>query len=174
VISHTKNKIRYISALVHFEEYQLADPAYALALTGKAGGMVQRLERLIANRNRSLNKLEMAGLALLLLVSSLFIAAKPGKHPELIPKANKTAPLSPELRKYIHNRELAARKQFLERKIAAGTANKAEALEFFGYKGEPISPELRKYYQERELATGRRLRAEEAARQRAHPKDSLP
>jgi bla regulator protein BlaR1 len=187
-VSQTRNKVRYISALVHFEEYRLNTPAYALALTGKNGGMLQRLERMAANRNRSLNKLEAAGLALLLLVSSLVIAAKPGSRAELIPKANKTAPapLSAQLRKYIHDRELAARKIFLEQKMAEGTANKAEALEFFGYKllkepatatqtkGIQISPELRRYFQERERATGRRLRAEEAAMARKRSKDSIP
>ncbi len=173
-VSHTKNKIRYISALVHFEEYRIATPGYALALTGKNGGMLQRLERMAANRNRSLNKLEVAGLALLLLVSSLFVAARPANHPEMISKTNKTAPISPELRRYYHERELAARKRFLEQKEAAGTATKSEALELLKYTGTTISPELRKYYQERERATGKRLRAEEAARQRARSKDSLP
>jgi len=173
-VSHTKNKVRYISALVHFEEYAHSSPGYALALTGKKGGMLQRLERMAANRNRSLNKLEMTGLALLVLLSSLFIAARPGPELASIASKSASAPLSPELRKYVHNKELAARKQFLEQKIAAGTANKAEALEFFGYKGVPVSPELRKYYQERELATGRRLRAEEAARRRTRLADSIP
>jgi len=173
-VSHTKNKIRYISALVHFEEYRLSTPGYALALTGKGGGMMQRLERMAANRNRSLNKLEVAGLALLLLMSSLFIAAKPNNRPELIPKANKTAPLSPELRKYLHNKELAARIRFLERKEAAGTANKSEALELLRYQNKPISPELRKFFQEREREMAKQGRAEQATMQRARSKDSLP
>jgi bla regulator protein BlaR1 len=163
-VSHTKNKIRYISALVHFEEYSLSAPGYALALTGKNGGMLQRLERMAANRNRSLNKLELAGLALLLLLSTLFIAAGPG--PALISTANKTAraPMSPELRKYLHDRELAARKRFLEQKEAAGTATKSEAVELLRYvqnkepaatiqtEAVPISPELRKYIHDREVA----------------------
>jgi bla regulator protein BlaR1 len=94
-VSHTNNKIRYISALVHFEAYSLSTSGYALALTGKSNGMLGRLERMASNRNRSLNKLEVAGLALLLLVSSLFIAARPANHPEWVPEANKTvaAPL---------------------------------------------------------------------------------
>ncbi|HWZ03601.1 MAG TPA: M56 family metallopeptidase [Mucilaginibacter sp.] len=173
-VSHTKNKVRYISALIHFEEYSLSAPGYALALTGKSGGMLQRLERMAANRNRSLNKLELAGLALLMLLSTLLIAARPG--PAIISVATKTAraPMSPALRKFTHDRELAARKRFLEQKEAAGTATKAEALELLRYTGATISPELRKYYQERERATGRRLRAEEAARHRTHSKDSVP
>jgi len=173
-VSHTKNKIRYISALVHFEEYSLSSPDYVLALTGKNGGMLQRLERMVTNRNRSLNKLELAGLALLLLLSTMFIAARPG--PETISTETKTAPapISPELRRYYHERELAARKRFLEQKEAAGTATKSEALELLRYTGATISPELRKYYQERERTTARRLRAEEAARHRARSKDSIP
>jgi len=174
VLGQTQNKLGYIKALVHFQEHQLTAPGYALAFGGKNGGMVQRLERIVADHNRSLSKLEMIGLAILLAVSSLFIAAKPGNSSELISKTNKTAPLSPELRNYLHNKELAARKRFLERKEAAGTATKSEALELLRYTGETMSPELRKYYQEKERATGRRLRAEEAARQRARSKDSIP
>jgi hypothetical protein len=162
-VSHTKNKVRYISALVHFEEYALSNPGLALALTGKKGGTLQRLERMATNRNRSLNKLEIAGLALLLLFSSLFIAARPG--PKLTPTVNKTAtaPIPPELRIYIHDKELAARKRFLERKEAAGAATKSEALELMRYQNKepaattqteavPISPELRKYIHDREVA----------------------
>lgn len=173
-VSHTKNKIRYISALVHFEEYSLSAPGYALAFTGKNGGMLQRLERIAANRNRSLNKLELAGLALLLLLSTLFIAARPG--PEVMPTATKTAPvpISPELRRHNHELELAARKRFLEQKEAAGTATKSEALELLKYTGATISPELQRYFRQKELETGRRLRAEEAARQQARSKDSIP
>jgi len=144
-VGHTKNKLRYVSALVHFEEYRLATPGYALAFTGKNGGMLQRLERMAANRNRSLSKLEMVGLALLLLVSSLLIAARPANRPELLSKANKAAPLSPALRRYYRERELAARKKFLEHQKAAGAAtNQTEAV--------PISPELRKYIHDREVA----------------------
>ena len=183
-VSHTKNKVRYISALIHFEEYSLSAPGYALALTGKNGGMLQRLERMAANRNRSLNKLELAGLALLLLLSTLFIAARP--KPEITSVATKTAPapMSPELRKQLHEKELAARKRFLEQKVAKGIATKTDVLELYGYDPnkalldqiakKPMSPELRRYIQQMELATGRRLRAEEAARQRTLPKDSIP
>ncbi len=117
-LRYTQNKTRYIRALVHFEEYQADNTGYALALTGKGGNMLQRLERIAINRNRSLNRLEMAGLALLLLVSSLFVAARPNNKVEITQKTTKTTPVSPELRRYYHERELALRKQFLERKRA--------------------------------------------------------
>jgi len=144
-VSHTKNKVRYISALVHFEEYALSSPGYAMALTGKSGGMLQRMERMATNRNRSLNKLEMLGLALLLLVSSLFIAARPAPEFKSIASKTTPAPLSPELRKYIHDREAAMRKRFLEQQKAARTpVTQNEAV--------PISPELRKYIHDREVA----------------------
>jgi len=165
-VNHTQNKVRYISALVRFEEYSLSNPGYALAFTGNKGGTLQRLERMAANRNRSLNKLEIAGLALLLAVSSIFIAARPGNHPSMISKSNKAAPakLSPELRRYYHERELAARKRFLERKEADGSATRSEVLELLSYdqnkepgattqtEAAPISPELRRYIGDREAA----------------------
>jgi len=211
-VSYTKNKVRYISALVHFEEYALSNPGLALALTGKKGGMLQRLERMAANRNRSLNKLEMAGLALLVLLSSVFIAARPGSEMASIASKAPTAispeisitggaitriaptpltsepwgeifkkqkeraaqkrileqqkaesaattqiepvPISPELRKYIHDRELAV------------ATHQPGAV--------PLTPEFKKYILNREIAVANRLKAEKAALQRTRPTDSIP
>ncbi len=212
-VSHTKNKVRYISALVHFEEYSLSNPGFALALTGKKGGMLQRLERMAANRNRSLNKLEMAGLALLLLLSSVFIAARPG--PELASTINKTsAPLSPEPKNtgdavvtriaptpltsepwgeiFRKQKERAAEKRLLEQqkaKNAAATQIEAVPIspELRKYIHDrevavathqpgavPLTPEFKKYILDREAAVANRLKAEEATRQRTRSKDSIP
>ncbi|HWD90249.1 MAG TPA: M56 family metallopeptidase [Mucilaginibacter sp.] len=161
-VDHTRNKAGYIRALVHFEEYQLLAPGYVQALTGK-NGMLQRMQRMTANHNRSLNKLEVAGLSLLLLVSGLIIAAKPADRSGMVPKEiHNAAPMSLEQRYYLHEKELAARKQFLKRKVAEGTATRADALELLRYDPPtqpamqhdpvPVSPQLRKYIHDREVA----------------------
>lgn len=76
-VNNTQNQIGYIQALVHFEEYRMASPRKALALTGMPGSMLARLDRLSARKNRSLGKLELAVLALVLLLSTVFIAVSP-------------------------------------------------------------------------------------------------
>lgn len=76
-VNHTQNQIGYIQALVHFEEYRLASPRKALALTGTPGSMLARLDRLLARKNRSLGKLELAVLAFVLSLSTAFIAVSP-------------------------------------------------------------------------------------------------
>jgi bla regulator protein blaR1 len=77
VIARTKNQIGYIEALVHFEQYRLASPRNAVALTGTPGSMLARLERISVGKNRSLGKLELIVLAVLLALSAAFIATNP-------------------------------------------------------------------------------------------------
>jgi len=113
VVGHTQNKIGYIKALIHYQEHQLSVPDYALAFSGKGNGMLQRMERIVANKNRSLNKLEMISLAILLVISTLFIAAKPRNDFESIMKAGQTATTksSPSNLERINQRELEAKKK---------------------------------------------------------------
>lgn len=163
VVGHTRNKIAYIHALVHFEEYRLGSPGHALAFSGKNGSVLQRLERMTHRSNRSLNRIETIILSLLLVFSSLLIAARSGSG--LMSTANKIVPvpISPALKKYYFEQERAARIRYLEQKEAKGTADKSEALELLRYQHKkpvpasqsqdrPISPELRKYIHDREIA----------------------
>lgn len=77
VINQTKNKIGYIKALVHYEQYRAGIPAYAAAFSGTGKGMLQRLERIISNRNHSLHKLEVFGLTLLISAGILLAIIRP-------------------------------------------------------------------------------------------------
>jgi beta-lactamase regulating signal transducer with metallopeptidase domain len=77
VIGQTKNKVVYAQALVHFQEYTLTSSRKAVALTGMPGSMLARLERISAGKNRSLGKLELIVLAVLLVLTTMFIAASP-------------------------------------------------------------------------------------------------
>ncbi len=65
VISQTKNRVGYMRALVGFEEYRQDLPDQVLAVSGNAGAIPQRIERMISGKNRSLLKLEVIILSLM-------------------------------------------------------------------------------------------------------------
>jgi beta-lactamase regulating signal transducer with metallopeptidase domain len=77
VIAQTQSQIGYLRALVHFEEYRLGLPRQTVALTGTRSSMLDRLERILAGKNRSLGKLELIILGAVLVLSTAFIAASP-------------------------------------------------------------------------------------------------
>jgi beta-lactamase regulating signal transducer with metallopeptidase domain len=77
VIAHTHNEVGYMRALVRFEEYRNNLPLHAIALTGTRGNMLDRLERILAGKNRPLGKLELTVLGFILVLSIVFIAASP-------------------------------------------------------------------------------------------------
>lgn len=77
VLAQTGNKISYIQALVHFQEYSFNPPRHTFALGGKGTAVIARMERMINNRNRGLNYLEIICLAILLAFGVLFISAGP-------------------------------------------------------------------------------------------------
>ena len=89
VVNHTKNQIGYIKALIHYEQYRAGIPAYAAAFSGTGTGMLRRVERMISNRNHSLHKLEMLGLAILISIGIFLTNFRPVKghdpaRPELL------------------------------------------------------------------------------------------
>ncbi|WP_295793782.1 M56 family metallopeptidase [Mucilaginibacter sp.] len=77
VLAQTGNKINYIRALVHFQEYNFNPPRHTFALGGKGTAIIARMERMIDNRNRGLNYIEIICLAILLVFGVLFITAGP-------------------------------------------------------------------------------------------------
>jgi len=72
VIRHTGNKINYIRALVHFEEQRT--PPYTMAFGG-GSGILPRVERLAAGYGRTLNKIELFILSVLLVLTCFFEGA---------------------------------------------------------------------------------------------------
>ncbi|MCO5948295.1 M56 family metallopeptidase [Mucilaginibacter flavidus] len=77
VLAQTGNKINYIRALVHFQEYNFNPPRHTFALGGNGTAIIARMERMINNRNRGLNYFEIICLAILLAFGVLFISAGP-------------------------------------------------------------------------------------------------
>ena len=73
VIRHTGNKIDYIRALLHFEEQRA--PSYAMAFGG-GSGILPRMERLAAGYSRTLNKLELFLLSVLLVLTCFFVGLR--------------------------------------------------------------------------------------------------
>ncbi|SHN01777.1 M56 family metallopeptidase [Mucilaginibacter sp. OK098] len=111
VLYHTQNKVGYIKALVRFEEHRVTTLQPALAFTGQNGGMVQRLERMVNNRNSTLNKLEVMGLALLLVITSLFVVLSPANSIRSVIKSPQGA-VKPDF----NRSEQAARERELKKK----------------------------------------------------------
>jgi bla regulator protein BlaR1 len=58
VISHTDNRVGYVSALVAFQEYHLAAPVLAPALTDSKGHLLARVKRILYNTNKTLDGME--------------------------------------------------------------------------------------------------------------------
>jgi bla regulator protein BlaR1 len=86
-LAQNTGKAQYIRALVSCQEYQ-STPAYAMAFPGQKNHLVDRVKRLITNRNNSLGAFEKTLLAICLVMSGLCFSAYAGK--ETIKKAAHT------------------------------------------------------------------------------------
>ncbi|RFM28007.1 M56 family metallopeptidase [Deminuibacter soli] len=77
-VAHTGNKAKYIRALVSCQEYHTrgASAHYAMTLGKKGGALMQRVQRMIGSRNRSLNRWEKLLLSLCI-VAVLVVAGIP-------------------------------------------------------------------------------------------------
>jgi len=84
VIRHTGDKVDYIRALLHFEEQRA--PSYAMAFGGSSR-MLSRVERLAAGYSRTLNRMELLILTLLLVLTCYFMG-----HPVFSMRASMPAP----------------------------------------------------------------------------------
>ncbi len=74
-IAQTSSKTNYLNALVNCDEYRGATPAYSMALAGNKGKLINRVKRVVSNRNHSLNFAEKAVLAVCLVCAGLFMVA---------------------------------------------------------------------------------------------------
>ncbi len=74
-VSQNNNKINYIRALVSCEEYQASVPAYAMGLPGSKNTLLNRVKRIVSNRNYSLNLFEKTILAVCLVILGLGVSA---------------------------------------------------------------------------------------------------
>jgi len=74
-LAQNHNKINYIRALVSCEEYQASVPAYAMGFPGSKNSLLNRVKRMVNNRNYSLNLFEKTVLAVCLVVLGLGVSA---------------------------------------------------------------------------------------------------
>jgi bla regulator protein BlaR1 len=77
-IAVTNNKTNFINALISFQEYNLNKTSYAMTFPGNKHQLLNRIKRIISDRNKTLNAAEKSilsfGIALFILFS--FVAAK--------------------------------------------------------------------------------------------------
>ncbi|MES2005207.1 MAG: M56 family metallopeptidase [Bacteroidota bacterium] len=77
-IAVTNNKTKFINALIAFQEYHFSNNAYAVGFPGKKNQLLNRVKRIVHNRNKTLNAAEKSvlsfGMAILVLFS--FAAAR--------------------------------------------------------------------------------------------------
>ncbi|MBV9987544.1 MAG: M48 family metalloprotease [Chitinophagaceae bacterium] len=77
-ISVTNSKTQFINALISFQEYHQAQPSLGLAFPGSRHQLLNRVKRIISNRNKTLNAAEKGilsvGVAIFIMFS--FVAAK--------------------------------------------------------------------------------------------------
>lgn len=100
-IRATASKAQLIHALVAFQEYSLAAPAFAVAFPGRRNPLLDRVKRIVYNRNKTLNAMEKLFLTGCLIVAAgLTLAFSPlGQHRLLtrdtVPPAPPVAPVPP-------------------------------------------------------------------------------
>ena len=74
-LDHNTSKQSYIQALVCCEEYQQAKLTYAVAFSGQKNSLINRVKRIVNNRNHSLNTFEKTLLTICLVISGLCLSA---------------------------------------------------------------------------------------------------
>lgn len=82
-LDHTGNKKQFIQALISFKEHVLYGKNYAMAFPGRKNHLLQRVTRLILNRNNSLSGPEKIFLAGSLFICFALLATKPHIGPSV-------------------------------------------------------------------------------------------
>src|SRR5688572_11218736 len=78
-IAKTKDKLQFVEALISFKEHSLRHPQYALGLFGKRNLLIQRVSRIVHNRNKTLSPFEVVffGVNLFVFVLLISVTRKP-------------------------------------------------------------------------------------------------
>jgi hypothetical protein len=74
-IAQSRNTENYIRALLSCEEYKEAGPNYVMAFPGSKNTLLDRVKRMVGNRNHSLNMFEKTVLTICLVVLGLGVSA---------------------------------------------------------------------------------------------------
>ena len=79
-VARDQNKANYIRALVSCEEYKSSTAPFAMAFPGGGHTLLDRVKRMVSNRNHSLNLFEKTMLAVCLVGAGLFMTAFSSLH----------------------------------------------------------------------------------------------
>jgi beta-lactamase regulating signal transducer with metallopeptidase domain len=95
-ISITHNKTHFINALISFQEYHFAGQRYGMAFPGQKNQLLNRVKRIVHNKNKTLNTMEKSILTFALTAFLLFsfVSAKKTTVPATIQDA--AAKISPD------------------------------------------------------------------------------
>lgn len=80
-IYHTSDKALLVEALIRCKERSIQTPTYALGLFDKPSVLMQRLSRIVYNRNKTLSFFETGFFALSLVVIAALLLSVSGSHP---------------------------------------------------------------------------------------------
>jgi len=80
-VQHSSDKVSYIQALLSCEEYKSVIPAHVMAFPGSKNTLLDRVKRMVGNRNHSLNMFEKTILAICLVVFGLGVSAFTAREP---------------------------------------------------------------------------------------------
>jgi bla regulator protein blaR1 len=86
-IGRTKDKVQFVRALISFKEHSLKSPKHALGLFGKRNLLLQRVSRIVYNRNKALSPFETVFFAMNLIIFMLLVsvASKPETQEQAAP-----------------------------------------------------------------------------------------
>lgn len=73
-IARTGNKLQFVEALIRCKEHALQTPGFSLGLFGNRNLLLQRLNRIVSNRNKSLSLFETSFLGISILVLMLILS----------------------------------------------------------------------------------------------------
>lgn len=78
-IAKTKDKLQFVEALISFKEHSLRHPRYALGLFGKRNLLLQRVTRIVHNKNKTLSPFEVVFFMInvIILVLLISVTSKP-------------------------------------------------------------------------------------------------
>lgn len=90
-ISRTGNKLQFVEALIRCKEQTMHSPAFSLGLFGNRNLLLQRMNRIVSNRNKSMSFFEVSFFTISLLVLGLVLSGWNAQTDRLTTVASATA-----------------------------------------------------------------------------------
>lgn len=140
-ISITNSKTKFINALIAFQEYNFSTPSYTVGFPGKKNQLLNRVKRIISDRNKTLNATEKSLLTFGMGVFILFSFAAAKKITPVITKS-----LSASVKNNNEGNNISEEKQLSAigygRLQKTGTAKEPIVSGFEGLSYSPVAPEF--------------------------------